>query len=153
MIIEDGVRIGKNCLVGYYTIVRPDVVLGNNTEIRPYCFIAEAARIGSHVKIFQFSNISKLSIIEDCVYIGARVLFTNTHRIAHCRKYEPELRGVHVLYGARIASGAIVMPGVTIGEQALIGAGTVITKDVPAKEVWFGVPATKQGNVPEEEFI
>ncbi len=152
-VIEDGVQIGKNCFIGYYTIIRPDVIIGDNTEIRPHCFIAEAARIGSYVRIFQFSNISKLSILEDYVYIGARVLLTNTPRIAYYRKYKPELKGVLILRGARIASGAILLPGVKVGEEALVGAGAIVTKDVPAREIHFGAPAQKRGNVPEMELI
>jgi len=152
-VIEDGVTIGDNCFIGYYTIIRPDVVIGNNTEIRPHCFIAEAVKIGNKVKIFQFSNISKFSVLEDCVYVGARVLFTNTHKIAHLRKYKAHLEGAYISYGARIASGSILLPGIKVGKNALVGAGALIAHDVPEREIHFGIPAKKRGNVPEEECV
>ena len=152
-VLEDDVVIGDNCFIGYYAIIRPGVVIGNNTEIRSHCFIAEGVKIGSNVKIFQFSNIGSTSIIEDCVYIGVRVLLTNTRRIAHLRKYKPEIAGPYICYGARIASGAILLPGIKIGREALVGTGAIVAKDVPSREIHFGVPAVKRGNVPDSELI
>lgn len=153
VVIEDGAVIGNNCFIGYYSVIRPNVVIGNDTEIRSFCFIAESAKIGNKVRIFQFSNISKFSVIEDCVYIGARVLITNTHKIAYLRKYDANLEGAHIAYGARIASGAILLPGVKIGKNALVGSGALIAHDVPEREIHFGIPAKKRGNVPDEECV
>ena len=152
-VIEDDVVIGDNCLIGYYTIINSGVKIGNKSEILPFCFIAENVTIGSKVKILEYADIGKLSVIEDCVYIGSKVLFANTRRISHMRSFKSEIIGPHIGYGARIASGSLILPKVKIGKESLIGAGAVVTKDVPDKEIWFGFPAVKRGNVPESEFL
>lgn len=158
-IIEDGVKredpvhIGDNVFIGYYTIIRPNVTLCHNADIRCHCYIAENVFIGSYTKIFQFSNISKGSVIEGQVYIGPRVTMTNTRRIAAFRNYEPKLEGAYVQKGARIAAGVTLLPGVTIGRNALVGAGSLVTKDVPENHIVYGVPAVFVGYVPPEERI
>lgn len=151
-IIEDDVVIGDNCYIGHYAILRPGTVIGDNSEVRSHCFLAGDVKVGNNVKIFQFSNIGKGSIIEDDVYIGVRVLFTNTRKIAWRRDYEAELKPPYVKRGARIASGAILMPGVIIGEDSLVGAGALVDKNIPDRQIWFGVPARKKGEVPLREL-
>ena len=151
-IIEDRAVIGDNCFIGYYSVIRPKVIIGNNTEIRCHCFIAESAKIGSKVRVFQFSNIGKLSVIEDCVYIGARVLMTNDRKLTYLRS-EDHFEAPHVEYGARIASGVILLPGVRIGKNAVVGGGSVVTKNVPDEQCWYGVPAVFKKMVPREEQL
>lgn len=152
-IIEEGVSIGHGCFIGHYSIIRKDVTVGDNSEIRQLCFIAQGVTIGSGVKIFQLSNISKGSIIEDRAYIGANVLFTNTNKISHGRHYDPAIEGIYIEYGARIASGVSILPGVRIGREALIGLGSVVTKDCDPFWIYFGNPAEKVKPVPEEERL
>jgi acetyltransferase-like isoleucine patch superfamily enzyme len=153
VIIEDHVWIGDNVLIDHNTIIRPGVFIGDNSEIRPNCFIAEAARIGSRVKIFQFSNISKGAVIADRVYIGARVTFTNTRKISHERDFDPVLAAPIVEYGVRIGSVVTILPGITIGKNALIGACALVTRDVGENDIMMGVPAKRVGEVPIEERI
>lgn len=153
VVIEQGVVIEAPAFIGYNTIIRPRVRMDAFSEIRANCYIAEEATIGSHVKIFQFSNISKGAVIEDHVYIGARVLFTNTYKISHGRSYEPRIEGPRVCYGARIASGAIILPGIRIGKNALVGAGSVVTRDVQDETVVMGVPARATRIITDEERL
>jgi len=152
-IIEDGVVIGDDCFIGPFAVIRKGVTIGNKSEVRAHCFIAAEAKIGSNVKIFQYADIGSHSEVEDCVYIGLGTLLSNTEKIAHLRKYKPKLNPVKVKRGARIASCVRILPGVTIGEESLVGVGAIVTKDVPAKEIHFGFPAVKRGNVPKEEFL
>lgn len=153
VVIEENVEIGDDCFIGHYAVIRKGSKIGNHSEVRQFCFIAEGVTIGSHTKIFQFGNIGKDSIIDDYVYVGPGVFLTNTRKIAHCRAYKPEIVGAHLCYGARIATRATLLAGITVGEQALVGAGSVVTRDVPSREIWFGVPAVRRGFVPESEFI
>lgn len=153
VVIEDAVRIGRDCFLGYYTIIRPGVVIGNHSEIRSNCYIAEDVRIGNQTHIFQYTNVGKGTIIEDRVWIGAKVMITNTKNIAHLRPYKTELHPVTIKYGARIASSVLINPGVTIGENATVGAGSVVTKDVPDGEIWFGNPAKYHKAVSELERL
>jgi len=81
------------------------------------------------------------------------VVMTNTRKISHGRSYEPEIEGPVIKYGARIGSGAIILPGITIGREALVGAGCVVTKDVPDYTVFMGIPGECKGEVPEDERL
>ena len=126
--------------------------VGKNANIQHGAVIEEDVKIGANCFVGYYALIERGSVIEDDVYIGARVLLMTTKKIAHRRGYKAEVNGVHICRGARVVSNAIVLPGVTIGEEAVIGAGAVVTKDVPAREIHFGFPAQKRGNVPEEEF-
>lgn len=150
-IIEDNVVIGNDCYIGHFAILRHHTEIGNNSDVRAYCFIAGNVKIGNNVKIFQYSNIGMGTVIEDSVYVGVRAIFTNTRRIAWKRGYEAETKAPYVRFGARIASGAILMPGVIIGRNALVGAGALVNKDVPDRQIYFGIPARKWGSVPDEE--
>jgi len=128
-------EIGEGCEIQHGAVIENDVKIGRN------CFIGYSAIVQAG------------TIVEDCVFIGARALLLNTRRISHYREYDSETRGAHVEYGARIAPGAILMPGVRVGREALIGAGAIVSRDVPRREIHFGVPAAKRGLVPESEFL
>ena len=152
-IIEDDVQIGHGCYIGHYTIIRGVTIIADHSEIRALCFVAGNASIGPNVKIFQYCNIGFGSRIEADVYMGVGVILTNTWRIAHRRSYPTEIRPVIVKRAARIGSGAVILPGVTIGENALIGAGAIITKDIPPETVVRSNPSRLIARVAEEEII
>lgn len=113
-----------------------DCIIGSNCVIHAMVAIHDGVVIGNNVKIQGFSFIPKGVIIEDNVFIGPRVTFTND-------KHPPseEWSMTRVRRGASLGAGVIVLPGVTIGENAMVGAGSVVTKNVPANQLWFGVPA------------
>jgi UDP-2-acetamido-3-amino-2,3-dideoxy-glucuronate N-acetyltransferase len=152
-IIEDGVEIGENCYIGHFTIIRPGVVIGDNSEVRANCFIAPNAKIGNNTNIYQYSNICQDAIIEDYVYIGPKVLFTNTRKIAFKREYEFSCTPPYVEYGTRIGGGVILCPNVRVARNCMIGAGSVVTKSTEAEWVYFGNPAVKKRRVPEDELL
>jgi len=114
-------KIGKNCKVDAYVYVEEGVVIGDNCKVRPFVFIPTGV------------------IIEDDVFVGPNVSFTND-------KY-PKVRGEWKLFRTRIEKGSsvgansVILPGVTIGEDALVGAGSIVTKDVPSRAVVAGNPA------------
>jgi len=153
VVIEEGCEIGDNCFIGHYSILRPGVKMGNDSEIRSFCFIAGDVRIGSNVKIFQYADVGKGSLIEDRVYIGSYVILTNTNKISHGRNYMPEITPVHVCYGARIATKVTVSPGVKIGRETMVGIGSLVTKDCEPFWVYYGNPAMKIRPVPEGERL
>jgi acetyltransferase-like isoleucine patch superfamily enzyme len=152
-IVEGNAIIGDDCFVGYHSVIRPKVTIGSCTDIRCMCYVAEGVQIGSNVKIFQFSNIGSGTIVEDRVYMGPRVLITNTKRISHGRPYTACIDPPIIGYGARIGGGAIILPGVIVGRNSVIGAGSVVTRDVDDEVIVVGNPAARIRNIDPEEIL
>lgn len=152
-VISKNVIIGDNCFIGYNTIIRPNVTIGNGTEIRSLCFVAEGASIGSGVKIIQLSNICKKCVIEDNVFIGPNFITVDTKKISHLRGYTPQSEPPYIEYGARIGGGVLVLPGVRVGRNSMIYAGSLLTKSTEPFGKYKGRPAIKIGEVSTREII
>jgi len=152
-IIEPGAEIGDNCYIGHYTIIRPGVEIGDGSEIRAHCFVAAGAKIGKNSNIYQFANICRDTIIGDNVFIAPGVIMTNTRKIAFNRDYEDICEAPVIENCARLGGRVTLLPGVTIGFNSLVGAGSVVTRDVGAYEIHIGVPAKYVGVVDESERI
>lgn len=114
-------EIGDNCIIGSYTEIGQDVKVGNNCKIEAYVFIPKGV------------------IIEDDVFIGPHVVFINDKNPKASGEWV--LKETLVKRGASIGSNSTIICGVTIGENALVGAGSVVTKDVPPNTVVVGNPA------------
>ena len=119
-----GATLGDNILIGRGTLVEPDVVVKDNTRIQAMCYITNGVRIGYGV------------------FIGPGVVTTNDPDLGR-HPDRPNLM-TSIMHGARIGANTTILPGVTIGEEAVIGAGSVVTKDVPPGEWWWGNPARCQ---------
>jgi len=117
--------------------------IDDDVNIGWFCEIGDSVKIGKNVRIGAFSFIPEGVTIEDDCFIGPRATFTNDKN-PPSRK-EDWLPTV-VKKGASIGAACTILCGVTIGEGAMIGAGSVVTKNVPAGEVWCGVPARKMGD-------
>jgi len=152
-IIEEGAIIGENCYIGHYTVIRPGAIIGDHSHVRAHCFIAADAEIGKYVQVMQFSNICRNCIIEDKVFVGMGCMTTNTRNIAYLRDYEDVNTPPRICYGSRIGAGVKILPGITIGENCLIGAGSVVTHNTKPRKVYVGVPARYIGEVREEEIL
>ena len=152
-IIEPGAVVSSGCYIGHYTLIRAGAVIGKDSEVRAFCFIAPQVKIGRNVKIMQYSNIGQGTRIANDVYIGAKCMITNTNRIKHGRPFGLVITPCEIGYAARIASGVTLLPGVCIGDNALIGAGSLVTKSVPKGEVWMGHPAKFVREVSVEELL
>jgi len=132
--------IGKDTKIWYEELSNiGNCSIGNDCIIHSNVWIADGVIIGNRVKIQAFTFIPKGVVIEDDVFIGPRVTFTND-------KYPPSANwsDTLIMKGASLGAGTIVIPGITIGEYARIGAGSVVTKDIPGGELWFGNPASKR---------
>jgi acetyltransferase-like isoleucine patch superfamily enzyme len=147
-IIKD-VNIGKDTKV-YDQVNLYKCKIGQNTKIDAFVYIEENVDIGNNVKIRPFTFIPTGVRIEDDVFIGPHVTFTND-RYPRVRGKWRELKTV-VKKGASIGAGAVICPGVTIGEYALVGAGSIVVRDVPDYAIIVGNPARIVGDVRDEEF-
>jgi len=153
VVIEKGCKIGDNVIIGHHVVMRPKTIIGNDSVIGHLCVFEGCSIIGSRVLIHAQCHITKDTLIEDDVFIGTGVSTTNTNRIVHGRPYELNIMGPRILRAARVASGVTLLPGVTIGSNALIGAGAVVTKDVPDNQVWYGNPAQYVKDVDSTEIL
>jgi len=152
-IIEPGAIIGENCYIGHYTVIRPGAIIGDYSHVRAHCFIAAEAEVGKNTQIMQFSNICRNCRVGDEVFVGMGCMTTNTRRIAYRRDY-PDINEPPVIMRAvRIGARVTILPGVIIGENSVIGAGSVVTKDTDPEWVYIGNPAKKIKLVPMGEII
>lgn len=139
-------NIGADTTVWQFCVILKDAVIGQNCNINCQVFIENDVIIGDHVTIKPGVQIWDGLRIEDNVFIGPNVTFTND-RYPRSKQYPEEFQQTRIKNGASIGANATVLGGVTIGENALIGAGSVVTKDVPANELWVGNPARKIKNI------
>lgn len=132
--VPDSTNIWQFC------VVLPEAKIGENCNICSHCFIENEVVIGNNVTIKCGVQVWDGVTLEDNVFVGANVTFIND-RYPQSRNTEWKLEKTHIQRGASVGAGSTILCGVTIGENAMIGAGSVVTKDVPAGEVWGGNPA------------
>lgn len=121
-VVFAGAKVGVNCNICAHTLVEADVVIGNNVTVKSGVYLWDGTRI------------------EDDVFIGPNATFTND-LMPRSKVYPDAFNGIVVQQGASIGANATLLPGVTIGRYAMVGAGAVVTKDVPARAVVVGNPA------------
>jgi acetyltransferase-like isoleucine patch superfamily enzyme len=157
--IADDVKLGHDVRIhGFVNLYGCEI--GDGTLLGTFVEVQKNATIGNHCKVSSHSFICEGVRIDDDVFIGHGVMFTNvTHPRATNAAGELQTENdwmvepTMVKRGASIGSGAVIVCGVTIGEGAMIGAGAVVTRDVPAGEVWVGNPASFLKKVPDWEPI
>lgn len=133
-------RIPMSTNIWQFCVVFPDCQIGENCNICSHCLIENDVRIGNNVTIKCGVQIWDGIELEDNVMIGSNVTFTND-MYPRAKNTDWKMLRTKVCKGATVGAGSTLLPGITIGEKAMIGAGSVVTKDVPAGEVWVGNPA------------
>lgn len=123
-------NIGEGTNIWQFCVVLPNAKIGENCNICSHCLVENDVIIGDNVTVKCGVQIWDGMIIEDNVFIGPNVTFCND-RYPKSRNKDWKLEPVIIKKGASIGANATVLPGVTIGENAIIGAGTIVTKDVP----------------------
>lgn len=146
--IGKNVKIGTGCLIENYSTISDECEIGNYCKIHRNVFIDNGVKIGNYVKIQNNNSIYHGVTLEDGVFVGTNVCFTNDRYPRSINKDDTPvtskdwtLEYTHVGKGASIGAGAVIRCGITIGEWAMIGCGAVVTKDVPAGAVVAGNPA------------
>ncbi len=134
------VNIGENTNVWQFCVIFPKAKIGDNCNICANVLIENDVKIGNNVTVKSGVQIWDGVTIEDNVFIGPNVTFTND-LFPRSKNPDWKLEQTIVKKCASIGANATILCGITIGENAMIGAGSVVTKDVPDGEVWYGNPA------------
>jgi UDP-2-acetamido-3-amino-2,3-dideoxy-glucuronate N-acetyltransferase len=143
--IDEGSEIGEGCKIWHFTHVMAGAKIGPRCNIGQNCVISPKVIIGTNVKIQNNVSVYEGVILEDDVFCGPSMVFTNVinPRSHVLRKHE--YRTTLVKKGASIGANATIVCGTTLGEYCFIGAGAVVTKDVPPHALMVGVPAKQTG--------
>jgi acetyltransferase-like isoleucine patch superfamily enzyme len=147
-----GSRIGRGTIVGDQAFVRERSVIGEGCVIGRGATVDCDVTIGDRVRIQTQVYVTAFSTVEDDVFIGPCAMTTNDNTMARRPPDEP-MRGATLRRACRIGGGAVLVPGVEIGEEAFVAAGAVVTNDVPARGFVMGVPARVVRQVPEEQLL
>jgi UDP-2-acetamido-3-amino-2,3-dideoxy-glucuronate N-acetyltransferase len=143
--VDDGAVLGAGTRVWHYSHVMPGAVMGERCSLGQNTFVASGVRIGSGVRIQNNVSLYEGVILDDDVFCGPSMVFTNVVNPRAEVERKNEYRQTHVRRGATLGANSTVVCGVTIGEYAFVGAGSVVTSDVPAHALFVGVPARLRG--------
>ena len=152
-IVFAGTTIGDRVILGDQSCVRERVQIGNDVVVGRGSLIENDTTIGSMTKIQADAYITAYSTLEEHVFIAPCVVTTNDNWMGRTEKRFGNIKGPTIRRGARIGGGAILCPGIEIGEEAFVGAGSVVTKNVPPRVVVVGSPARVLRDVPADELL
>lgn len=139
-VIYAGNSIGRNFRTGHGVLIREENEIGDDVSIGSGCNVEHHVRIGNRVRLHSNVFVPELSILEDDCWLGPNVVITNARYPASPTTKE-ELVGVYIEKRAKIGANSTILPGVRISADALVGAGAVVTVDVPSGAVVAGNPA------------
>ncbi len=152
-VVYAGTRVGDGCLVADLASVRENCRIGDSVLIGRGVAVENNTKIGDYTKIQTNAYITAAMELEDHVFIAPMVTTTNDNFMGRTEKRFALKKGAHIKRGARIGGNAILLPGVVIGEESFVAAGSIVTKDTPARQVVLGVPAKPLRPVPDEELL
>ena len=152
-ILYVGAEIGDMVFFGDQATVREDVKIGEYTIIGRGATIENKVTIGRKCKIETEAYITAMTTIEDYCFIAPEVTFTNDNFLGRTEERKKHFGGPVLRRGARIGANATILPGLEIGADAVVAAGSVVTKDVKPRVIVLGSPARYLKDVPEEQLI
>jgi acetyltransferase-like isoleucine patch superfamily enzyme len=152
-IVFAGSRIGERVIVGDQACIRERVTVGDDVVIGRGSLVENDTTIGARTRIQAEAYVTAYSTLEDDVFIAPCVVTTNDDFMGRTEKRHALMKGPTIRRGARVGGGAILCPGVEIGEEAFVGAGAVVTKDVPPRKLVVGNPARVLRDVPDDELL
>jgi acetyltransferase-like isoleucine patch superfamily enzyme len=152
-IVFAGATIGSACILGDQSCVRERVTIADDVVVGRGSLVENDTTIGSGTRIQANAYITAYSTLEDDVFIAPCVVTTNDNFMGRTERRKALMKGPTIRRGARIGGGAILCPAVEIGAEAFVGAGAVVTKDVPARKLVVGNPARVLRDVPDDELL
>ncbi len=152
-IVFAGTTIGEGAVVGDQACIRERCTLGDDVVVGRGSLVENDTAIGDRTKIQADAYVTAYSTLEEDVFIAPCVVTTNDNFMGRTEKRHALRKGPTIRRGARIGGGAVLLPGIEIGEEAFVGAGAVVLRDVPARALMVGNPARQIREVPDEELL
>ena len=152
-IVFAGAKVGARVILGDQSCVRERVVVGDDVVIGRGSLVENDTSIGAMTKIQADAYITAYSTLEEHVFIAPCVVTTNDDFMGRTERRRELVKGPTIRRGARVGGGAVLLPGIEIGEEAFIGAGAVVTKDVEPRMLVVGNPARVLRPVHEDELL
>jgi acetyltransferase-like isoleucine patch superfamily enzyme len=152
-IVFAGTTVGARVILGDQSCVRERVTIGDDVVLGRGSLIENDTTVGALTKIQAGAYITAYSTLEESVFIAPCVVTTNDNFMGRTDARHDLMKGPTIRRGARVGGGAILCPAVEIGEEAFVGAGAVVTKDVPPRTLVVGNPARVLREVPAEELL
>jgi acetyltransferase-like isoleucine patch superfamily enzyme len=152
-IVFAGSRIGARVILGDQSCVRERVAIGDDVVVGRGSLVENDTTIGALTKIQAGAYITAYSTLEESVFIAPCVVTTNDNFMGRTERRHELIKGPTIRRGARVGGGAVLLPAVEIGEEAFVGAGAVVTKDVAPRSLVVGNPARVVREVPDEELL
>ena len=152
-IVFAGTKLGARVIVGDQACVRERCVVGDDVVVGRGSLVENDTTIGALTKIQAHAYITAYSVLEEEVFIAPCVATTNDNFMGRTERRHELIKGPTIRRGARVGGAAVLCPGVEIGEEAFVGAGAVVVRDVPPRAVVVGNPARQIREVPEEELL
>ena len=152
-VVFAGTTVGERVIVGDQACIRERCTIGDDVVLGRGSFVENDTSVGALTKIQAHAYITAYSLLEDNVFIAPCVITTNDNFMGRTEKRHELMRGPTIRRGARVGGGAVLLPGIEIGEEAFIGAGAVVVRDVEARALMVGNPARQLRDVPDEELL
>ena len=152
-VVFAGTTVGERAIVGDQACVRERCTIGDDVVIGRGSLVENDTSVGALTKIQAHAYITAYSLLEDNVFIAPCVVTTNDNFMGRTEQRHDLVKGPTIRRGARIGGGAVLLPGIEVGEEAFVGAGAVVLKDVPARALVVGSPARQIREVPEDELL
>jgi len=153
VIIYRGCTLQSNIMVADGAAIREEVTVGEYTIVGRSVTIENKSSVGKKCKLETGSYITAYSKVEDYCFIAPNVTTTNDNYLGRSEERFKHFKGVTVKVGGRIGANATILPGKVVGADAIVGAGTLVTKNVPDKQIVVGVPGRKFGMTPKEQLL
>lgn len=145
-------NIGEGSRIWQFCVVLPGAVIGRNCNICAHVLIENDVVVGDNVTVKSGVQLWDGVRLEDNVFIGPNVTFTND-LVPRSKRYPEAFAWTTIKKGASIGANSTIVAGHTIGEHAFVGAGSVVTKDIPANTVWYGNPARQKGYITDDGIL